>query len=188
MQDVEKVVRTLQRGMDFQACVQLAVEYFHQYFRDFVRDLVRTHPADATNSDGTPFWSAGRRFPRESALDPSNDDHLNFILTTANILAACFGLVPPPEKELLPAVSGATAFSRPPPSSHLPDTPSPYPLPVIPSLNLLVLPWQTHKWRDPAFIRDCISQCSIPEYQAGAMEVEEGEGKEEKPKKKVNAA
>ncbi len=58
-------------------------------------------PADFVKSDGHMFWSGTKRFPMPiTTFDPSDPFHVMFVMATANVLAAAFGLVPTPEGSL----------------------------------------------------------------------------------------
>lgn len=50
---------------------------------------------------GEKFWTGAKRFPRSAELDASAEQHAAFVLSTANLLAAGYG-VSPQEKGLLP--------------------------------------------------------------------------------------
>lgn len=74
-----------------------------------MKQLTFTFPEDATTSNGTPFWSAPKRFPH--ALEFSVDDmsHLQFIMAASILRAEIFG-IPVPDwvkspKKLADAVS-----------------------------------------------------------------------------------
>ncbi len=56
-----------------------------------------TGSLDAVPGSGDKFWSGTKRFPTPLSYDPSNEYHVMFVTATANILAAAFGIVPPPE-------------------------------------------------------------------------------------------
>jgi len=91
------------RGITFADCVAEASRLFHAQFRDKILDLVANFPEDHVTSSGEKFWTGAKRFPQVATLDLEDEQHVNFVLATANVLAAAYGLVPPPEAELLPA-------------------------------------------------------------------------------------
>mmetsp|Transcript_25362 Transcript_25362/g.33102 ORF Transcript_25362/g.33102 Transcript_25362/m.33102 type:complete len:1104 (+) Transcript_25362:37-3348(+) len=90
------------RGIDFEQCLEEALKIFHSQFRDKILDLIGNFPQDHVTSTGEKFWTGAKRFPTAAEFDPEDEQHLNFIIATANILAACYNLVPSPEVELLP--------------------------------------------------------------------------------------
>ncbi|CAM9422602.1 unnamed protein product, partial [Phaeothamnion confervicola] len=90
------------RGVTFEACIAEAVARFHELFRNRILQLIHNFPENHTNEAGERFWTGAKRFPQAAALDVTNDEHLNFVISAANILAAAYGLVPPPERAPLP--------------------------------------------------------------------------------------
>ncbi|KAJ4704364.1 Ubiquitin activating enzyme E1 [Melia azedarach] len=98
-----------ERCETFQDCITWARLKFEDYFADRVKQLTYTFPENATTSNGTPFWSAPKRFPR--ALQFSVDDlsHLHFVMAASILRAETFG-IPIPDwvkspKKLADAVS-----------------------------------------------------------------------------------
>ncbi|CAM9113613.1 unnamed protein product [Choristocarpus tenellus] len=94
---------TFATGATFEACVGEATLRFHALFRDKILQLIHNFPEDHISSSGERFWTGAKRFPQAACLDCMGDEqHLNFVMSVANILAACCGVVPPPEEVLLP--------------------------------------------------------------------------------------
>ena len=66
---------------------------------DFIASMqITKFPIDAVTSSGDKFWSGTKRFPTPLTYDPTNEYHVLFVTAGANILAAAYGLVPPPEQ------------------------------------------------------------------------------------------
>lgn len=63
----------------------------------FVFRRVQDHVVES----GEKFWTGAKRFPRSAELDVSAEQHAAFVMSTANLLAAGYG-VSPQEKGLLP--------------------------------------------------------------------------------------
>ncbi|TMW66101.1 hypothetical protein Poli38472_003866 [Pythium oligandrum] len=94
------------RGMTFEKCVQLALDLLTALFRDRILQLIHNFPEDHMTNSGERFWSGAKRFPQAILeFDPEDTLQLNFVRSTANILAVCFGLQPPPEHQLVPSDS-----------------------------------------------------------------------------------
>ncbi|CAN0055774.1 unnamed protein product, partial [Sphacelaria rigidula] len=85
----------------FEACVREASSRFYGLFRDRVLQLIHNFPEDHVVESGEKFWTGAKRFPRSAELDASAEQHAAFVLSTANLLAAGYG-VSPQEKGLLP--------------------------------------------------------------------------------------
>jgi ubiquitin-activating enzyme E1 len=80
----------------FDRCVSDAFVLFHKMFRDKVVSLITSYPENSVDSQGRPFWSGTKRFPR--AVDEFNIDdesHLGYLMSTANLLAVNRGLRAP---------------------------------------------------------------------------------------------
>lgn len=88
-------------GVSFELCIKEAFLLFHDRFRDRILNLTHENPEDAVTREGTPFWSGHKRFPSAAVFDVENNMHMQFVIAAANILACNYGIVPPPEKELI---------------------------------------------------------------------------------------
>lgn len=82
---------------DFGACINLAIDDFNGQFRNRIADLVFTYPEHMVKSNGEPFWSGHRRFPKAINLDLNdpNSTGMRFVFASANLFASAFGLAPP---------------------------------------------------------------------------------------------
>lgn len=82
---------------------------FEDYFVNRVKQLTFTFPEDATTSNGTPFWSAPKRFPQPLEFSTDDLSHLHFVMAASILRAGIFG-IPVPDwvkspKKLADAVS-----------------------------------------------------------------------------------
>jgi ubiquitin-activating enzyme E1 len=91
-----KVLLEQSRNASFSTCVQMAVDMFNNMFRDRIKDLISEYPADAVNSEGQPFWTGAKRFPEPAIFDDSDEMHMTFVMSVANILAVNMGLAASP--------------------------------------------------------------------------------------------
>lgn len=60
-----------------------------------MKQLTYTFPEDATTSNGTPFWSAPKRFPRPLLYSADDTSHLQFVMAGAILRAETFGILIP---------------------------------------------------------------------------------------------
>lgn len=65
---------------------------FEDYFANRVKQLTYTFPEDATTSNGTPFWSAPKRFPRPLKFSVDDPSHLYFLMAASVLRAETFGI------------------------------------------------------------------------------------------------
>jgi ubiquitin-activating enzyme E1 len=72
----------------FEDCVLLAKSCFNDYYHHTILDLLSIFPKDHVDKEGSPFWSGPKRAPSHIEYDPSNNDHAEFILSYANLIAA----------------------------------------------------------------------------------------------------
>ena len=88
---LQNVIATLEMGVagpTMSDCVRMAWQAFHSLFRDKILDLTDKFPSDATDSKGEPFWSGHKRFPKAAGYDPSDENHVAFMVATANLFAS----------------------------------------------------------------------------------------------------
>jgi len=90
------------QGITFEECIKLSVKLFNSMFRDRILQLIHNFPENHVTSSGERFWSGAKRFPQAAHLDLNDEQHLNYIISVSNLLAVNFGLVQPPEDELVP--------------------------------------------------------------------------------------
>lgn len=76
----------------FQDCITWARLRFEDYFADRVKQLTFTFPENATTSNGTPFWSAPKRFPRPLQFSVDDLSHLQFLMAASILRAETYGI------------------------------------------------------------------------------------------------
>ena len=88
-EQLEQVVDALGKSkcQTFSECVVWARRVFDEYFYNRVSQLVYTFPEDAKTSNGSPFWSPPKRFPRAIKFDCKDPAHMMFV-RSASILRA----------------------------------------------------------------------------------------------------
>ncbi|KDP22845.1 hypothetical protein JCGZ_00432 [Jatropha curcas] len=95
--NLERVLECLEkeRCLEFQDCITWARLKFEDYFVNRVKQLTFTFPEDATTSNGTPFWSAPKRFPRPLQFSTDDQSHLHFVMAASILRAETFGIPVP---------------------------------------------------------------------------------------------
>lgn len=92
--NLERILECLdkERCQTFQDCIKWARLKFEEYFANRVKQLTYTFPEDATTSNGTPFWSAPKRFPRPLQFSADDPSHLYFTMAASILRAEMFGI------------------------------------------------------------------------------------------------
>ncbi|KAG5550650.1 hypothetical protein RHGRI_015561 [Rhododendron griersonianum] len=95
--NLEHVLECLdkERCETFQDCVTWARLRFEDYFANRVKQLTFTFPEDAVTSNGTPFWSAPKRFPLPLQFSADDPTHLQFVMAGSILRAETFGILIP---------------------------------------------------------------------------------------------
>jgi len=88
-EQLEQVVDALcaSKCTTFSECIVWARKVFDEYFYNRISQLVYTFPEDAKTSNGSPFWSPPKRFPRAIKFDCKDPTHMMFV-RSASILRA----------------------------------------------------------------------------------------------------
>lgn len=91
---VESVKRVLvdERPGSFDDCVLWARKRWEELFNNQIQQLLYNFPSDQLTSTGAPFWSGPKRCPHPLAFDASNDVHLDYIVSGANLKAYLYNL------------------------------------------------------------------------------------------------
>jgi len=76
----------------FEDCIKWARLKFEEYFNHNIQQLLHNFPADMVTITGAPFWSGPKRAPRPIGFQLDNQLHIDFIIATANLRAANFGI------------------------------------------------------------------------------------------------
>lgn len=101
LSDITELVRLKQSG-DVDGVIKEARDIFNSNFDHSIRDLKALFPDDHTDSSGNPFWSGPKRSPQVVVFDATDDTHVDFVWTCANLIFANVGM---------PSVDRATAQS-----------------------------------------------------------------------------
>eukprot|EP01087_Luapelamoeba_hula_P016181 TRINITY_DN495_c0_g1_i1.p1 TRINITY_DN495_c0_g1~~TRINITY_DN495_c0_g1_i1.p1 ORF type:complete len:1073 (+),score=196.51 TRINITY_DN495_c0_g1_i1:80-3298(+) len=76
----------------FADCVAWGRKQFQELYYNAIMQLLFNFPEDAVTSTGAAFWSGPKRPPVPLTFDAEDQEHLEFIVATANLLAASMGI------------------------------------------------------------------------------------------------
>jgi ubiquitin-activating enzyme E1 len=85
----------------FAKCVELAVNEFTSRFDHSISQLIHTFPLDHRTTEGALFWSGPKRPPTPIKFNAGDEQHLNFVVSAANLIAASVGLPRVGSRELV---------------------------------------------------------------------------------------
>lgn len=68
-------------------CVKWAIDIFNENYTIQIEKLLSDFPPDYLTSEGTLFWSAGKKCPKPIKLDMNNEMHYEWMESTVKILA-----------------------------------------------------------------------------------------------------
>jgi ubiquitin-activating enzyme E1 len=120
------VVAKLQKIVDFikmkkkntfEDCVALAKECFNTYYHHSILDLLSIFPKDHVDKEGAAFWSGPKRAPGHIEFDPTNDVHVDFVISYANLIATAMSI---PEQKDFNTVKEMSVSAKVPP--YVPKT------------------------------------------------------------------
>ena len=80
------------RATNFSDCIRWARYHFEEQFSNQIKQLLFNFPPDQKTSTGAPFWSGPKRCPHPIKFDLSNDLHVDYIVSAANLYAFVFNL------------------------------------------------------------------------------------------------
>jgi len=92
LEGIHSILRQQQKGYTFQDCVQWAREEFEDMFVNRQKQLLFNFPLDHVDRNGVKFWSGPKRAPTPALFQDTNDLHMDFIVSAANLRASVFGL------------------------------------------------------------------------------------------------
>lgn len=107
-----KIIRAAlvdERPLTFEDCITWARLTFEKIFNNQIRQLLYNFPPDQVTSSGQKFWSGSKRCPKALQFDPEECDvdagnmfnHLEFVMTAANLKAQMYGLTGNQNKEFI---------------------------------------------------------------------------------------
>jgi hypothetical protein len=70
----------------FEDCLEYSINLFHKKFVFDIKQLLTSLPKDHLNSDGSNFWSGGKKCPSILDYDLTNDTIVNFIIFCSKLL------------------------------------------------------------------------------------------------------
>jgi ubiquitin-activating enzyme E1 len=77
----------------FEDCVYRAIDMFYQNYKHQIVQLLTSYPADCKTSEGTSFWSNGKRMPTPfDKFDYTNNHHLDYVEATSHLIARVYNL------------------------------------------------------------------------------------------------
>ena len=93
-----EILETLQtflvtaRPLVFEECIVWARLEFEKRFTNEIQQLLYNFPKDSVTSSGQLFWSGPKRCPVPVHFDWNDEEHVNFIVSAAQLHAANYGL------------------------------------------------------------------------------------------------
>jgi ubiquitin-activating enzyme E1 len=96
--DVKGILETIDQYLTtdkpytFEDCIKWARLQFEEKFSHDIKQLLYNFPKDAVTSKGEPFWTSPKRAPDALVFDINNENHLDFVVGGANLLAYVYGL------------------------------------------------------------------------------------------------
>ena len=76
----------------FEDCVNWAVKKWKYNFNQLIKNILQDFPECYTSEDGVRIWSGNKHCPHELELDSSNQEHFNFIKSTAHLIATVYSI------------------------------------------------------------------------------------------------
>lgn len=76
----------------YNECVKYAYNKFQDLFFENINELLMDYPADFKDDEGKMFWTGFKRLPVSVSFDSTDDLHLMFIESTANLIAKSLGI------------------------------------------------------------------------------------------------
>ncbi|KAH3830157.1 hypothetical protein DPMN_103395 [Dreissena polymorpha] len=83
------------RPYEWLQCVEIGRLKFQKYFNHRAKNLLHMFPVGHTMADGTLFWQAPKRPPSPIEFSAENELHLQFVVATAQLYAAIYGVTMP---------------------------------------------------------------------------------------------
>lgn len=89
------------RATSYRDCVHMAAALFESRFNKAAKSLLDAFPLNHVAEDGSPFWAPPKRPPMPIRLDPENPLHLEYVHSTAHLIARNFSIPAEEESETL---------------------------------------------------------------------------------------
>lgn len=90
-ENVQRILMT-DKPTTFEDCVAWARRFFQEMYHNQIAQLLHNFPSDQTTSTGQPFWSGPKRCPKALDFDPAVELHMDFVTSSANMVAAIYGI------------------------------------------------------------------------------------------------
>ena len=110
LNDINELVGLKLTG-DVARVVKEARDIFNSNYDHSIRDLKSLFPDNHVDSSGNPFWSGPKRAPQPVVFDSSDDTHLDFVWTCANLIFANIGMAALTREEAKNAADALPAAS-----------------------------------------------------------------------------
>jgi ubiquitin-activating enzyme E1 len=85
-------------NVTFEDCIAWARNTYQDLYDNKIQQLLSSYPLEYRARDGSLFWSGPKRPPTALPFDPEDTLSLAFVIATANLRAANFGVLPPAGK------------------------------------------------------------------------------------------
>eukprot|EP01123_Difflugia_compressa_P008744 TRINITY_DN268_c0_g1_i2.p1 TRINITY_DN268_c0_g1~~TRINITY_DN268_c0_g1_i2.p1 ORF type:complete len:1096 (+),score=241.98 TRINITY_DN268_c0_g1_i2:155-3442(+) len=97
LENVTKIVKTIEKGPSFETCSNLAFSLFITQFRDRILNLIYAFPEDSMKEDKdtgakVPFWCGAKRFPKAAEYDINDPFQFEFLYNCTNLYLTMFKL------------------------------------------------------------------------------------------------
>jgi ubiquitin-activating enzyme E1 len=97
LETVNKIAKEFANA-SHESCIRLARDIFQDVFHNSIAQLLYTFPPEHKTESGQLFWSGLKRLPKVLDFNPSDETHVEFIFSGANLFAHIFGLPPITDK------------------------------------------------------------------------------------------
>jgi ubiquitin-activating enzyme E1 len=81
-----------EKPLSFEDCIVWARLQFEKQYNNAIQQLLYNFPKDSISSSGQPFWSGPKRAPEPLKFDPTNEEHMRFVVAGANLHAFNYNL------------------------------------------------------------------------------------------------
>jgi len=76
---------------NFEDCIGWAIKHWYKQYNYDIKQLLEQHPKDSMH-DGVLFWSGTKHCPHILDFDINNNEHMNYVIFTANLRAQIYDL------------------------------------------------------------------------------------------------